>query len=128
MIAGMSYPIGVYRTSPAGNIITAIAAALAALALVTGGVEAKPKLQGMHGCTAAQIQAPSASSCLDQLENDIISGAAYPHSLYCDATGVYCCQGDNTRTFNCKKVAITVVKPPLGGITGKPPAKLKANP
>jgi hypothetical protein len=125
MIAGMSYPIRAYRTLRAATIL---AAAVAALVLLPGGAEAKPKLQGMHGCTAAQIQAPSAGACLDQLEKDIISGAAYPHSLYCDATGVYCCQGDNTRTFNCKKVAITVVKPPIGGIIGKPPAKLKASP
>jgi hypothetical protein len=125
MIAGMSYPMQAYRTFISATIF---AAAVVALVLLPGSAEAKPKLQGMHGCTAAQIQAPSAGSCLDQLEKDIISGAAYPHSLYCDATGVYCCQGDNTRTFACKKVAITVVKPPVGGILGKPPAKLKANP
>ncbi|MBN9009834.1 MAG: hypothetical protein J0H63_06730, partial [Rhizobiales bacterium] len=106
MIAGMSYPIRAHR-NPLSVIV--VAAAVAAFALTTGGAEAKPKLQGMHGCTAAQIQDPSGGACLDQLEKDIISGTAYPHSLYCDATGVYCCQGDNTRTFNCKKVAITVV-------------------
>ena len=84
---------------------------LLAVAVLAGAerAAAKPKPSGLsNGCTMAQIQAPSAAQCMAQLDQDVMSGAAYPHALFCDVTGVYCCQSDGTRTFGCKKVALQI--------------------
>lgn len=104
-----------------GNFLSGrhLAAAIfvSAIALLTTEADAKPKKIVSNGCTAEQIQAPSASHCIDQLEQDVIDGVAYPHALFCDVTGVYCCQSDGTRTFGCKKVAAKVVVPKGTAIT-----------
>ncbi len=92
--------------SSASRTIALVATLLiAAPMLYAAKAEAKPKKIVSQGCTVEQIQAPSSSGCLDKLEQDIKDGVAYPHSLFCDETGVYCCQGDGTRTFGCKKVS-----------------------
>lgn len=66
----------------------------------------KPKKPAVsNGCTIDQIQAPSSQGCMSQLDQDVMDGVAYPHALFCDEPGVYCCQSDGTRTFGCKKVA-----------------------
>lgn len=92
--------------SSASRTIAIVATLMIAAPLLSAGnAEAKPKKIVSQGCTVEQIQAPSSSGCLDKLEQDIKDGVAYPHSLFCDETGVYCCQGDGTRTFGCKKVS-----------------------
>lgn len=96
-------------------------ALLAILALLMANIlaastpaDAMPKRPGLiNGCTAEQIQSPSSAPCIDQFEKDVLAGYAYPHHLMCDETGVYCCQGDGTRTFNCKKVSALKVQPGL---------------
>jgi len=92
-----------------------VAVAVAACVVLTAGeAMAKPKKPAtVNGCTAEQIQAPSAGPCINQLQQDIIDGVAYPHALFCDETGVYCCQSDGTRTFGCKKVGAKVQTQPL---------------
>lgn len=86
-----------------------LAVVVLSLPLVATNAAAKPKKPStINGCTAEQIQAPSSGSCINQLEQDVVAGAAYPHALFCDATGVYCCQSDGTRTFGCKKVSVRV--------------------
>ena len=60
-----------------------------------------------HGYISYTLLQPKVrvpSSCIRKLEKDIMNGAAYPHVLFCDATGVRCCQSDGTRTFGCKRV------------------------
>lgn len=125
MNAAKPYPTSIHRVLRLRSAATALLALAAVTLLLCSGAEAKPKKPVSNGCTAEQIQAPSAGPCIDQLEKDVIAGVAYPHALFCDATGVYCCQSDGTRTFGCKKVsAIKVIKTPIA----KPPTKLKANP
>lgn len=65
---------------------------------------ARPKVQS-NGCTAAQIQSPQAKACIDQLNKDVLAGVRYVHALFCDASGMSCCQTDGTRTFNCQSVS-----------------------
>ena len=92
---------------------------------------AKPRSTFM-GCTVAQIQSPRASACIDQMQKDIMAGYAYPHFVMCDATGMYCCQGDNVRTFNCRAIrATSPVKSfsvPLPGGLLEPTPRLLPNP
>ena len=94
-----------------------LAAIVLSLPLVTSDAAAKPKKAStVNGCTAEQIQAPSSGACINQLEQDTVAGVAYPHQLFCDASGVYCCQSDGTRTFGCKKVSALVRPPNLSPI------------
>jgi hypothetical protein len=82
---------------------------LSALLLMAQVAAAKPKQQTYNGCTVEQIQSPRAQSCLDQMQADVTAGHAYPHTLYCDETGMYCCQccienSAGTGNFACKAV------------------------
>jgi mannitol-specific phosphotransferase system IIBC component len=99
---------------------------LVSLMLVVHPVSAKPKKTNSGGCTVAQAQAPAASRCIDQSEKDLLDNVAYPHVLICDATGVYCCQGDGSRTFGCKRLSSFQT----GGSSPvyQPPGGLKVNP
>jgi hypothetical protein len=125
MNAAKPCPTSVHHVFRLRSAATALAGPAAIALLLCGEAEAKPKKVVSNGCTAEQIQAPSAGPCIDQLEKDVIAGVAYPHALFCDATGVYCCQSDGTRTFGCKKVsAIKVIKTPIAN----PPTKLKPGP
>ena len=91
--------------------VTLLAALILGISLFTAQTAAaRPRSSTVNGCTAAQIQSPAAGPCIDQLQKDTVAGVAYPHFLMCDASGMYCCQGDATRTFGCKAVAI--VRPP----------------
>ena len=64
----------------------------------------KQRPRPSNGCSIEVIQSLAAASCIRKFEKDIMDGAAYPRQLFCDATGVRCCQSDGTRTFGCKRV------------------------
>jgi hypothetical protein len=85
-------------------ILAAVMALAAAMLWATPEASALPKKQS-PGCTMAQVQAAASQACLTQFEEDILADAAYPHHLVCDETGVHCCQGDGSRTFNCQRVS-----------------------
>lgn len=100
--------------------------ALVSLLLTAQPLTAKPKKIVSNGCTAEQIQSPGGSRCVDKMEQDILNNVAYPHFVMCDETGSYCCQGDGTRTFGCKKIS-SLRAPGMSPIF-RPPGGLKVNP
>lgn len=101
---------------PARSLV-ALLALLAALA-VTAPAEAKPKRIVSNGCTAEQIQSPKAAQCINKLEQDIMSGSATYHALYCSSSGaLLCCQYDqsgNVLDHSCEVQRMS--RPPLDAV------------
>ena len=105
---------------PSVSLIVMVGLALAVLP-----ASAKPKKIVSNGCTAEQIQSPGGSRCVDKMEQDLLNNVAYPHFVMCDETGAYCCQGDSTRTFGCKKISalrggMSPINRAPGGLTINP--------
>ena len=123
--------LGLINRSCGRYVVAGLVAALMAVSfslMANEAATAKPKKTVSNGCTAEQIQDPSAGPCINQLGQDTINGVAYPHQLMCDETGVYCCQSDGTRTFGCKKVASFHVPPNATQILKVPSTGAKQNP
>lgn len=79
--------------------LTLVALMLGSLFLAVSPAEAKKKAVS-NGCSMSAIQGadseyPAAKQCLDQLEQDVISGSATVHALYCNSGGhMLCCEYD----------------------------------
>lgn len=77
---------------------------------------AKPKIVS-NGCTAAQIQSPSASSCIDQMESDIIHNRPTTHAVYCSSTGkILCCAYDGNGQVVDHSCTVVGLRRPLEGL------------
>jgi hypothetical protein len=90
--------------SPVACLAVFLSLIVFAVLLAAPTASALPPKQSFK-CTMAQVQAAASQACLKQFEDDIMADAAYPHHLVCDETGVFCCQGDGSRTFNCQRVS-----------------------
>ena len=99
-----------------GFRLVALGMVIGALSLPTG-VYAKPKKPLANGCSMNQIQTNFGNSCVDQMEQDIISNKRYTHALLCNGGEMLCCTYDNAtnQIQTCRKPAGTRVMPGMKG-------------
>lgn len=70
-------------------------------------VWAKPRKIVSNGCTAEQIQSNFGSSCVDQMEQDLMNNRSYTHVMFCNGDDRQCCTVDNStnQVINCRRPA-----------------------
>jgi hypothetical protein len=96
--------------------MVALGMVIGALCLPTG-VYAKPKKPLANGCSMSQIQTNFGNSCVDQMEQDILSNKPYTHALLCNGGEMLCCTYDNAtnQIQTCRKPAGTRLMPGMKG-------------
>ncbi len=88
---------------------------------------AKPK-KVSNGCTAAQIQSPAASDCINQMEQDVINNRPTIHAVYCSSTGkILCCEyaGNTIVDHSCTVVGRKLPRTPPVGAGNLPTLKVE---
>ncbi len=69
--------------------------------------DARPKQLLSNGCNMQQIQSNFGSSCVSQMEQDIMGSKPYTHALLCNGGEMLCCTYDNgnNQILNCRRPA-----------------------
>ncbi len=82
---------------------------------------AKPK-RTSFGCTMSQIQSPEGTSCVRQLEQDILHNRSTTHVLVCNVTGKFCCKMSGGSVVGCVRASSfgTTNRQPNGTLSTAP--------
>ena len=90
------------------QVCSVLVASLLGLGLISPlNLWAKPRKIVSNGCTAEQIQSNFGSSCVGQMEQDLINNRSYTHVMFCNGDDRQCCTVDNAtnQVVNCRKPA-----------------------